>query len=65
MDKVEFYLDVIKTDEFKQQYSVVGNMNVTIELQLKYEPTELIKELCRRIAEWTDYHNTEFVWNVK
>jgi len=65
MDKVEFYLDVKKTDEFKQQYSGSNIMNVTIILQLKYEPTELIKELSCRIAEWTDYYNAKFVWSVK
>lgn len=60
MDKVEFYLDMIKTREFIQKYSISEETLVTINLQLKYEPTELIKELARRIAEWTYYHNANF-----
>lgn len=65
MNKVEFYLDMIKTSDFKQKYSISEKTNVNIILQLKYEPTELIKELSRRIAEWTEYHNAIFIWKVK
>ncbi|MFV0343326.1 MAG: hypothetical protein ACK5JH_10635 [Anaerocolumna sp.] len=64
-DKVEFNLDMIKTSEFIQKYCITEKMHVTILSHLKYEPTELIKELARRIAEWSDYHNVNFVWNVK
>lgn len=64
MDKVEYYLDYIKSKEFGSKYPKAVKENTIIVLRLEHEPTELIIELSRRIVEWVEYHNAGFSYIV-
>ncbi len=64
MDKIEMCLDYIKTKEFTRKYPNAETENTWIVLELLEEPTNLMKELFRRIAEWTEFHHARFLWIV-
>ncbi len=64
MDKIEMCLDYIKTKEFIKKYPNAETENTWIVLELLEEPTNLMKELFRRIAGWTEFHHARFSWIV-
>ncbi len=64
MDKIELCLDYIKTEEFIRKYPEAETENTWIVLELVEEPTNLMKELFRRIAKWTEFHHARFSWIV-
>lgn len=53
-----------KTEEFTQRYPRAETENTWIVLELVEEPTNLMQELFRRIAEWTEFHHARFSWIV-
>lgn len=65
MDKVEMYLDYIKSEEFQKKHINADADNTYIILVTKTELTSLWEELCHRIGEWTQYHNAIFNWQLK
>jgi len=64
MDKIELCLDYIKTEEFIRKYLEAETENTWIVLELVEEPINLMKELFRRIAKWTEFHHARFSWIV-